>query len=209
MNSTVWMRVPIWIGIVATLVTANAQGRRPAQYSVTDLGTLGGTYSISYAINNAGAVAGGAATPNQVDGIAQTAFVWYRGSIASLGTLGGSECPLCNSENAATNMSGVSVVLSETSIPDASGEDFCGFGTHRQCLAGIWQNGALHPLPTLPGGNNSQGYFINKQGQAVGFSETETADSNCAMPYQIFQFEGVKWAIPCPLRLASMTWDSQ
>ena len=176
---------------------------KPAMYGVTDLGTLGGSYSFSYAINDAGAIAGGAATPDQVDGVGQTAFVWYHGMIASLGTLGRADCPSCSSENAATSMAGVSVVLSETSTPDTYGEDFCGFGSHRQCLAAIWRNGSLSALPTLNGGNNSQAYFINKQGQSVGFSETGKTDANCAMPYQVFQFEAVKWGtdgIPHPMR---------
>jgi uncharacterized membrane protein len=203
MKRTVWMLLSIWSGALAVVGSASAQRAKPAQYSVTDLGTLGGAYSYSYAINNAGAIAGGAATPSQVDGIGQTAFVWYHGSIASLGTLGGADCPMCNSENAAVSMAGASVVLSETATPDPNGEDFCGFGTHRQCLAGVWRNGGLKALPALAGGHNSQAYFINKQGQAVGFSETGVADANCAMPYQIFRFEGVKWdanGIPRPLR---------
>jgi probable HAF family extracellular repeat protein len=187
------MRVPIWLSIAATLATAYAQGPKPALYNVTDLGTLGGTYSYSYSLNNAGAVAGGAATLDQVDGIATTAFVWYQGSIASLGTLGGPDCPECISENAATNMNGVSAVISETASPDINGEDFCGFGTHRQCLAAAWKNGSLTALPLLDGGNNSQVYFMNKTGDAIGFSETGTNDSNCAMPYQRFRFEAAKW----------------
>ena len=64
-----------------------------------------------------------------MDGVGQTAFVWYHGMIASLGTLGRADCPSCSSENAATSMAGVSVVLSETSTPDTYGEDFCGFGS--------------------------------------------------------------------------------
>jgi len=193
MNSKLRVRVPIWLSMAAALASAYAQGPKPALYSVTDLGTLGGTYSYSYTINNGGAIAGGAATPDQVDGIATTAFVWYRGAIASLGTLGGSDCPGCISENAATNMNGVSAVISETASPDINGEDFCGFGTHRQCLAAVWKNGSLTPLPLLNGGDNSQVYFMNKSGDAIGFSETGTSESNCAMPYQRFQFEAVRW----------------
>ncbi len=188
------MRLPIWLAMTATLATAFAEGPRSAMYSVRDVGTLGGTYSYAYTINNAGAIAGGAATPNQVDGIATTAFVWYRGSLASLGTLGGPDCPSCISENAATNMNGVSVAISETASTEVNGEDFCGFGTHRQCLAARWKNGSLTALPLLSGGNNSQVYFMNKGGDAIGYAETATADSNCAMPYQRHQFEAVKWS---------------
>ena len=193
MNRKQLVCLPIRLWMAATLATAYAQGPKPALYSVTDLGTLGGTYSYSYTINNAGAIAGGAATPEQMDGIATTAFVWYRGSLASLGTLGGADCPSCISENAATNMNGVSVVISETASADWNGEDFCGFGTHRQCLGTVWKNGLLAPLPLLDGGNNSQVYFMNKAGDAIGFSETGTSDLNCAMPYQLLQFEALKW----------------
>jgi probable HAF family extracellular repeat protein len=193
MRPTVRMHVSICSGVLAIVATVSAQVPKPAQYSVTDLGTLGGAYSYSYAINNAGAIAGGAATPDQVDGVAQTAFIWYRGKKASLGTLGGPACPECNSENAAVSIGGISAVLSETGTMDPNGEDFCGFGTHRQCLAGEWRNGALRALPTLAGGSNSQAYFINDLGEAVGFSETGQTDSNCAMPSQMFRFQGVKW----------------
>ncbi len=194
MNRKRLVRLPIWLSVASTLASGYAQGPKPAMYGVTDLGTLGGTYSYSYTINNASAVAGGAATPDQVDGIATTAFVWYRGNLVSLGTLGGADCPSCISENAATNMNGVSVVISETASIDSNGEDFCGFGTNRQCLAAVWQNGSLTALPMLSGGNNSQVYFMNKAGEAIGFSETGTSDSNCAMPHQRFQFEAVKWS---------------
>jgi probable HAF family extracellular repeat protein len=203
MNWNRKMRVSIWLSLAATLANAYAQGPKPAQYSVTDLGTLGGSYSYAYTINNAGAIAGGAATPDQVDGIATTAFVWYRGNLASLGTLGGADCPSCISENAATNMNGLSVVISESASIDMYGEDFCGFGTHRQCLAAAWKNGTLAALPTLSGGNNSQVYFLNGSGEAVGFSETGATASDCAMPYQRFQFEAVKWnssGVPQALR---------
>src|SRR5437899_4884826 len=48
------------ISLLATLAMAQR-----TRYTVTDLGTLGGTYSYAYGINNAGAVAGGSATLTQ------------------------------------------------------------------------------------------------------------------------------------------------
>ena len=52
-------------------IAAHAQGPKPAMYRITDLGTLGGTYSYSYTISESGAVAGGAATPDQADGLSE------------------------------------------------------------------------------------------------------------------------------------------
>src|SRR5437899_13084135 len=81
------------IALLATLAMAQR-----TRYTVTDLGTLGGTYSYAYGINNAGAVAGGSATLTQTGGVYQTAFLWNRGHMIDLGTLGGLACPACNSE---------------------------------------------------------------------------------------------------------------
>ena len=165
---------------------------QPARYTVTDLGTLGGPYSFGYGLNNAGIVSGGAATPNQQDFVSQTGFLWFQGQIVNVGTLGGSSCPDCSSEAGGPNANGLSPILSETSTTDPNGEDFCAFGTHRQCLAATWKNGALTALPLLPGGHNSQAYWANSQGQVAGFSETGVQD-NCAAPFQAFRYQAVVW----------------
>jgi uncharacterized membrane protein len=109
--------------------------------------------------------------------------------------LGGADCPDCSSEGAATSAYGEVAILSETASTDPNGEDFCGFGTHRQCLAGTWKKGALRALPTLQGGHNSQPIWINNRGQIIGFSENGIFDSTCttATPFQVTQFEAVIW----------------
>jgi uncharacterized membrane protein len=179
----------------SSLLAALAIAQPLPQYNVIDLGTSGGTYSYAYGINNVGWVAGGAATPAQTNGLAQIAFVWYGfGPLIDLGTLDGQKCPACSSEGAAPNLLGEVAVISETSKTDPNGEDFCGFSTHRQCLAAIWQNRRLTPLPTLSGGNNAQTYWINNRGQMVGVAENGTSD-NCATatPFQVLRFEAVIW----------------
>jgi probable HAF family extracellular repeat protein len=184
---------------LATPVRIVAQGQQQAEhvqgYTVTGLGTLGGTYSYAYGLNNAGVVAGGAATPTQTNGLAQTAFVWRDGHMIDLGTLGGSACPTCISSAGGPNASGVAALVSETGNADPNDEDFCGFGTHLQCLGAVWENRALTALSTLPGGNNANAFWINKQGQVVGFSENGTYDSTCsiATPFQVIRFEAVVW----------------
>lgn len=179
--------------IAAGLLQGLAVAQHKPRYVVTDLGTLGGAYSYAYGIDDSGIVAGGAATPTQSGGVSQTAFVWYHGRTVDLGTLGGPACPTCNSEGAAASANGEVAIISETSRMDPNGEDFCGFGTHKQCLAAIWKHGTMTALPKLQGGQNSQVYWINNGGQAVGFSENGTFDATCGVPFQVRRFEAVKW----------------
>jgi uncharacterized membrane protein len=187
----------------------HAQASKPARYTVTDIGTLGGANSFSYSMTDSGTVVGGANTPGQNDFVTQTGFVWYGGRPISLGTLGGSACPDCSSEGAAARANGAVALLSETAAADPNGEDFCEFNAHRpartnhQCLAAVWRNGKLSALPTLPGGNNAEAFFVNNGGEAVGVSETGTPDATCATPFQVRRFEAVKWSptgVPTPLR---------
>ena len=186
---------PVLPALLTITVALGAQAEGP-RYAVTDLGALGGTYSFAYGMNNAGVVAGGAATASQTDGLSQTAVLWYPGlPPLNLGTLGGEKCPACNSEAGGPNAAGVSALLSETAESDPNNEDVCTFGTHRQCLAAIWKNGKLSALPLLRGGNNSQAFWINNQGEAAGFSETGVQDPTCTgtNPYQLLQIKGVVW----------------
>jgi probable HAF family extracellular repeat protein len=161
------------------------------RYTVTDLGTLGGTYSYAWGLNDAGRVAGSAATQTQTDGLSQTAFLWHRGQITDLGTLGGFNTGL-NSEAGGPNARGESALISETFLTDPNGEDVCGFGTHRQCLGAIWKDGVMTPLSTL-GGNNSEALWLNSRGQVVGFAENRHEEANCATPGQRLRFEAVIW----------------
>jgi probable HAF family extracellular repeat protein len=163
-------------------------------YRVTDLSTLGGTYSYAFGLNDAGQVAGGVCDPNQTGGAYQTAFLWTKQTgMQDLGTLGGFNTVL-NSAAGGPNARGEAALISETFMADQNGEDFCGFGTHRQCLAAIWKDGAMMALPSL-GGDNSQAYWVNNQGRVVGFAENrnEEAEGRCATAFQRFDFEAVIW----------------
>jgi probable HAF family extracellular repeat protein len=181
-----------WLAVLAMplRLAAGDQKSEPVRYAVVDLGTFGGpgTNSSAYDMNNAGWVAGAA---NLTAGGPQHAFLWYgRGPLIDVGTLGGP-----NSEAGGPNLRGEGAILSETAETDPNGEDFCGFGTHLQCLAAIWRNWRLTALPTLPGGHNAQAYGLNNFGQVVGFSETEVEDSTCAtsIPGQVFRYKPVIW----------------
>jgi probable HAF family extracellular repeat protein len=188
----IYVTLTAFLGMPIGLAAQASQ--QAALYTVTDLGTLGGDYSTAYGLNNAGVVSGGAATATQTDFVSQTGFLWYRGQIINVGTLGGAACPDCNSEAGGPNAAGLAPVISETATMDPNGEDFCGFGTYRQCLGAIYRNGSLTPLAPLVGGNNSQAYWTNKGGETAGFSETGASDGNCAMPFQLYRFSAVKWS---------------
>src|ERR1051326_5641539 len=181
--------------MAGSLLASLAMAERSPRYTVIDLGTLdGGHYSYAYGMDKAGRIAGGSATStvHSDDGVAQIATLWYGGLRIPLGTLGGSACPDCNSEGADASTNGVVAVLSETGAADPNREDFCFFGTHRQCLGAVWRAGVLTPLPTLPNGNNAAAFWINNQDEVVGFAETDKADT-CATPFQKFQFHAVTW----------------
>jgi probable HAF family extracellular repeat protein len=187
---TNWLKTILNLVAASSLLAALAVAQTPS-YTVTDLGTLGGTYSYGYGINDAGWVSGGAATADQTGGVSQTAFLWFHGHMIDLGALPGG----VNSEAGGPNGVGESAVLSETSRTDPNGEDFCEFGTHRQCLGAIWRNGVMTALPTL-GGVNGAAFGINNSGEVVGFAENGVYDATCltgGTPFQTIRFEAVKW----------------
>ena len=57
--------------------------------SLTDLGTLGGSFAIANGINDSGEVVGWATNKNDQ---ASLAFLWKKGVITGLGTLNGDDC---------------------------------------------------------------------------------------------------------------------
>src|SRR5437867_3903627 len=153
-------------------------------YTVTDLGTFGGTFSVALGMNNRELVVGFSNLPGNTQ---SHAFVWKKGVLIDLGTLGGpnSIAPWPPNERGQVGGS------AETSAPDPLGEDFCSFGTHLICLPFVWQKGVMTPLPTL-GGNNGQARQINNRGQVVGDAENITPDPTC-VPAQVLQFKPVVW----------------
>jgi probable HAF family extracellular repeat protein len=186
---------PILTSIAAgSLLAALSFAQTAPMYSVTDLGVLDtGTNSSGFDINNAGWVAG---SSNRTPTGPQIAFLWYGGrTLVNLGTLGGAACPGCNSGADGPNASGEAVVGSETAAMDPLNQDFCAYGTHRQCLGAVWSNGKLTALSTLQGGHNANAFGINNKGQTVGFSEIGIRDGSCATatPFQVTRFEAAMW----------------
>jgi probable HAF family extracellular repeat protein len=120
-----------------------------------DLGTLGGTYSFAYGINDSGQVVGSSYTTVNSP-FNQDAFLWQNGSgMQNLGTFafpGGT-----SSTASAINNNGQLVGWSDTSNGPQG--------------AFIWQSGSgsqMQGLGGFPGGYGSWAYAINNCGQVVG-----------------------------------------
>jgi len=170
-----------------TIAQERQDTHHPQHYRVTDLGTLGGTSGLAYGINDRGRAAG---TANLTAKGPLHAFISSREGLADLGTLGG-----LNSVADGPNAGDELAIYSETSEPAYKDEDFCGFGNHLQCLAAIWRQGKMTPLPALPGGDSAQALAVNNEGQLVGLAEKGTLEKPgyCATPFQVLDFEPVIW----------------
>ena len=139
----------------------------------TDLGTLGGPNSWGNVINNSGAVTGYAETSN-ADPFAENycffgtdracrGFVWQKGFMSPLSTLGGN-----NSYAVGINNQGQVAGNAETSVPDST----CAAPEVLQYRPVIWTKGEIQELPTLAGDPDGFADAINDHDQAVGASGT-------------------------------------
>lgn len=191
----------IWAaGLLAALaipVCSLAQERQQERaghsqrYTLIDLGPTGTPFSQATGVNNSGLVTG----LDAADG-AQHAALWYEGMFTDISQpgLGGP-----NSAAGGVNRFGQVIGQAETAATDPNNENFCGYGTGLQCLAFLWQNGLLTPLPTLGGTNASYG-GINNRGEIAGLAEEDIIDPDCpgkvavnGLGPQVLDFEAVIW----------------
>jgi probable HAF family extracellular repeat protein len=119
-------------------------------HKMVDIGSLGGTYGVAYAVNNRGQVTG----VSHVSDESQHAFFWpgRDGKIVDLGTLGGTR-----SEAKAINDKGD--VTGAARLPGDTGPH-----------AVLWRNGGIVDLGVIPGDLCAEGMSLNSRPQVVGFS---------------------------------------
>jgi probable HAF family extracellular repeat protein len=117
-----------------------------SQYSIVDLGGLGGVVTRARAINDQGQIAGEALLPS---GMAAHAVSWQTEGIFDLGTLGGQSSGAFD-----INHAGTIAGWAQTGSSDR--------------VAALWDGGNIVPLPSL--GGASVAYAINDVGAAVGAS---------------------------------------
>ena len=132
------------------LTLERLEDRCQASYLVTDLGTLGGPFSVAFAINNAGQVAGQAYL---ADGHWH-GFLYTDGQMADLGAL----APGANSTATAINDAGQ---VAGRGFTDSQSTAWHAF---------LYSDGVLTDLGTL-GGRDSDAFGINNSGQVVGESQ--------------------------------------
>jgi probable HAF family extracellular repeat protein len=151
-----------------------------------DLGTLGGEDSVASAINDRGQVAGVSDTKSGVE----HAFLWGNGKMRDLGTVGGGLVVEGVNERGqvvgwSTSGYGRAFVWEKGRMRrlSASGQafdisergDVVGhIGRTGRQHAFLWQDGKMHDLGTLPGGQLSDASAINERGLIVGAGQTKT-----------------------------------
>ena len=144
-----------WPAAVAVLWNEDGQ--------IANLGTLGGNESAALAINDNGQVVGMAsnAIPDSLSGYGtqQRAFLWHRGVMRDLGTLGGPDA-------------GASMINNRGQIVGASYTDsipnpLTGIPTF---VPFLWQDDTMINLGGL-GGAFGLPLALNSKGQVVGFSD--------------------------------------
>jgi probable HAF family extracellular repeat protein len=146
---------------------------------MTDLGTLGGTFSEARAVNSNGEIVG---TSNG------QAFLVHNGKMSSLGA--GEAFAINDFGEVVGNSSGHAFLFSggkPTTLPDLSSygggiSGARGINKNHQIVGGsdnasgnghavMWSNGTITDLGTL-GGSQSAAYAINDLGQVVGWAHT-------------------------------------
>lgn len=156
------------LALVAIPATSAAAAGAGGNYTVTDLGTLGGPYGqAARAVNDRGWVVGESTVPS-ADPAAGTsvgprtwtgrAVLWRDGQRIDLGTLGGRW-----SRAYAVNDAGV--VVGESERPDGSVHAF------------RWRQETMEDLGTLDG-RNSTAYDVNGKGEIVGSADTAGAGTH-------------------------------
>ena len=132
-----------------------AQALVPHRYQVTDLGTLGGTSSLAYGLNEAGNVVGVA---EDADGISR-AFVWSDGTMTALPDLGFGG--VAYDINSSGNVTGAV----DTGLDYARPWD--GRSSSVDSVA-LWQSGQLVNLGSLGGIPRGEGRRLTDDGWIVG-----------------------------------------
>ena len=122
---------------------------------MTDLGALGGKYSVAHAINDTGQVVGDSLTA----GGERHGFLWQNGKMEDIGALEkGNTVVACGINNKGQ------VVGAANLTPNGKNHAF------------LWQQGTMRDLGLLSGGTFSYAYAINEAGTVVGWADNAKSE---------------------------------
>jgi probable HAF family extracellular repeat protein len=132
---------------------------------MVDIGTLGGSCTFTYALNNRGQVVGQSTLPGDET---SHPYIWERKRMTDLGTLGGTY--------GFANWLNDSGAVVGTATPQGD----------QALIAFVWKHGVISNLGTLPGNACSAADAINSKGQIVGGSGFYDAAffSDCSDPVE-------------------------
>jgi probable HAF family extracellular repeat protein len=172
----------------ALAIPVRLAAQKQIRYSVTDLGTLGGTFSTAQGISEDGWVEGWSLLPGDQT---QRSFLWVGGLKIDLGTLGGPNSGGDQGGHFRPNERGQVPGFGQTTTLDPESLA-CAFpGPLLICLPFIWQEGMKTTLPTL-GGYVAQATDLNKGGESIGEAQNTILDSTC-LPFTYQQNKPVIW----------------
>jgi probable HAF family extracellular repeat protein len=160
--------------------------------NIIDLGTLGGDESISQAINDQAQVVGDATLNDNPDPLsflgAQThPFIWEKGTLQDLGTLGGPDA-FAYLLNKSGQVAGVSYTSSTRNPPVGFGP--CSSSTGLPTQDGfLWEEGKLIDLGSF-GGTCTTPDALNNRGQVVG--ESNLAGDLTSHPFSWTKSGGIQ-----------------
>jgi probable HAF family extracellular repeat protein len=139
-----------------------AQAATAQQYKVIDLGTLGGQ-SFGLDISRSGAVTGDSYIACAECALSH-AFLYRNGIMQDLGTL---------PEGSFSSGYGISEGerRKEVLVTGSSNFESCTFDNCSPIHAVLFKNGNVIDLGTLPGGTDSQGYAVNREGDVTGWAD--------------------------------------
>jgi len=148
-------RMPLVLTVIGAWLMVVPTRALNESFVVTDLGTLGGSRSGAYAVNEPGQIVGTATKP---DG-ATRGFIYENGSLHELGTFGGRD----------------SMAYAISDVGTVTGRAQDGSGTFRAFVAaraaGLVDLTALDPAFAAP---LSTGTGINARGEVVGYRQHQT-----------------------------------
>lgn len=154
-------RMSAW-GLACMVLALRGGAALAQEYTITDLGTLGGDYTVAYAINAAGQVVG--LSQGASGSTVHHAFIWEDGIMTDLGLQPGS------SNSAASDINDLGVVVGESRTGDP-----------QQLHAVYWVNGEMFDLHPAGEVNASAALGVNNHNDIVGYVPIGTGPQRGAL----------------------------